>query len=393
MQKKHWVIILVVSLFAVLAAIFQYVANFRADFVSAYTTGKPLNGHLWSEMECSQGLCVTSNYKVGIGMDNPTAKLEVNGTVKANDFCLADGSTCLSQVSDGGGDGCGIAAKTYAADASSFGSDTFCKMGWTVSPANPAFPSVGGNVTWTCTPSISGVAVVACVASRDSTCGTVTFSYNGSTVTYGTVLSPTRRCWLDRNLGAEGIGGYGDLFQWGRGVDGHQSRSSSTSSTRASSYLNPGSSFITDSPVSGDWLATRNDSLWQGVSGVNNPCPSGYRLPTISEWNAEISAGGWSIYTDTEASSLKLPTAGYRNGINGNVVNSKSGYTNADINSYGPYILGGYWTSTVHTSTSIYDNAGPRYDSWILHISYTSGSVGGAVMPRDTGFSVRCIKD
>ena len=35
-----------------------------------------------------------------------------------------------------------------------------------------------------------------------SACGSVTFTYAGAEVTYGTVIGANDRCWLDRNLGA-----------------------------------------------------------------------------------------------------------------------------------------------------------------------------------------------
>ena len=61
---------------------------------------------------------------------------------------------------------------------------------------------------------------------------------------------------------------------------------------------------------SGDWLITRNDNLWNGVSAVNNPCPSGFRLPThtelIVESNAWTSPGAPGAF----ASPLKLPYSG-----------------------------------------------------------------------------------
>ncbi|HEX2628107.1 MAG TPA: hypothetical protein VHM26_03825, partial [Chitinophagaceae bacterium] len=58
----------------------------------------------------------------------------------------------------------------------------------------------------------------------------VTFVYNGATVTYNILTSAvTGRRWLDRNLGAPDVpnaaddfANYGDMFQWGRLADGHQ---------------------------------------------------------------------------------------------------------------------------------------------------------------------------
>ena len=110
----------------------------------------------------------------------------------------------------------------------------------------------------------------------------VIFNYRGEEVKYGKVEnSETGRCWMDLNLGASRAAtapdddeAYGDLFQWGRLDDGHQDRTSSTTST-LSSTDNPGhGDFILapDSPY--DWRSTQNDDLWQGDGGINDPCPS-----------------------------------------------------------------------------------------------------------------------
>jgi hypothetical protein len=56
--------------------------------------------------------------------------------------------------------------------------------------------------------------------------------FNG--LTYALVTSPdTGKVWLDRNLGARQVctsstdeACYGDLYQWGRAKDGHESRTS-----------------------------------------------------------------------------------------------------------------------------------------------------------------------
>src|SRR6056297_3172153 len=111
-------------------------------------------------------------------------------------------------------------------------------------------------------------------------CGTstLTFTYNGSSVTYGTVVGQNSTCWLDRNLGASQVAGsstdsdaYGDLFQWGRLDDGHQERTSSTTSTNSSSDDPEHSDFILEPDSPFDWRVPQNDNLWQGVSGTNNP--------------------------------------------------------------------------------------------------------------------------
>ncbi len=84
MNKKSVIFFILISLSVISFSIYQYSKEFQAEFVKAYTSSKPANGHTWSEMECSQGLCITSGNKVGIGIDNPTEKLQVSGNIKAS---------------------------------------------------------------------------------------------------------------------------------------------------------------------------------------------------------------------------------------------------------------------------------------------------------------------
>ncbi|TKS55409.1 hypothetical protein FCN74_11965, partial [Mesohalobacter halotolerans] len=188
------------------------------------------------------------------------------------------------------------------------------------------------------------------------------------------VTNPTTgKTWMDRNLGASQVAtsstdaaAYGDLYQWGRGADGHQCRDSGTTSTLSSSDQPGHGDFITNGSNNFDWRSPQNDNLWQGVNGVNNPCPSGYRLPTDAELDAE--RGSWSSNSSAGAfaSPLKLPMAGYRQ------------LFNASLFSVGTN--GRYWSSTVGST-----------DSRFL---YFSSSVAG--MPnfyRAYGLSVRCLKD
>jgi len=151
----------------------------------------------------------------------------------------------------------------------------------------------------------------------------VTFTYNnGTSVTYGTVVGANCECWLDRNLGAtqvatssDDILAYGDLFQWGRLNDGHQVRTFTTTTSTLSSSDVPGHGVFIKAPSSPyDWRSPQNDNLWQGVTGTNNPCPDGYRLPTHDEWNTERLSWSTNNAAGAFASLLKLPVAGHRNG-------------------------------------------------------------------------------
>lgn len=112
------------------------------------------------------------------------------------------------------------------------------------------------------------------------------------------VTSSTGQIWMDRNLGASTAAtsftdeqAYGDLYQWGRAADGHQKRDSQTRAIRSNTDQPGHSRFILARGSPWDWRNPRNDNLWEGVNGVNNPCPIGYRLPTDAEWRLEIDVG------------------------------------------------------------------------------------------------------
>jgi uncharacterized protein (TIGR02145 family) len=136
----------------------------------------------------------------------------------------------------------------------------------------------------------------------------------------GTVTSAEGRIWMDRNLGASRVAtsstdseAYGDLYQWGRLADGHENRVSSTTTTLSSTDIPGHSTFIIgDTDTNFDWRSPQNDNLWQGASGINNPCPPGFRLPTHEEWNTERASWSSNDAVGAFASPLKLPLAGGR---------------------------------------------------------------------------------
>jgi uncharacterized protein (TIGR02145 family) len=191
----------------------------------------------------------------------------------------------------------------------------------------------------------------------------------------GVVTNPsTGKIWMDRNLGATQVAtsstdalAYGDLYQWGRGADGHQIRTSATTTTLSSSDQPGNGNFIIGSSDPYDWRSPQNTNLWQGVNGVNNPCPSGYRLPTATEWDAERISWSSNNAAGALASPLKLPLAGYRNFIDGSVASlGGAGY---------------YWSSTVNGTDS-------------RSLSFTSSSAIVTNFDRRAyGNAVRCIKN
>ena len=159
--------------------------------------------------------------------------------------------------------------------------------------------------------------------------GTVHCDPNDITEVVDVTNPTTGKTWMDRNLGASQVANsstdtaaYGDLYQWGRGADGHQCRDSGTTSTLSSTDQPGHGDFITISSSPYDWRSSQNDNLWQGVNGLNNPCPSGYRLPTEAELDAERESWSSNNSAGAFASPLKLPVAGdrdYSNAAVGNV--------------------------------------------------------------------------
>ncbi|WP_461632520.1 hypothetical protein [Labilibaculum euxinus] len=147
-----------------------------------------------------------------------------------------------------------------------------------------------------------------------------------------TVTSAAGRIWMDRNLGAEQVAtsstddlAYGDLYQWGRGADGHEKRNSGTTNIQSDSDTPGHGDFIIGSIDIRNWRSTPNDNLWDGVNGVNNPCPAGFRLPTKAEWQAESDSWVSQNSAGAFSSSLKLPVAASRN-TDGEMENAGIGF-------------------------------------------------------------------
>jgi uncharacterized protein (TIGR02145 family) len=183
----------------------------------------------------------------------------------------------------------------------------------------------------------------------------------------------TGKTWMDRNLGASQVAtsstdaaAYGDIYQWGRGSDGHQCRNSATTTTLSSTDQPSHGNFIITSTSPNDWRSPQNTNLWQGVNGVNKPCPSGYRLPTETELNAERLSWSSNNSAGAFASPLKLPMAGFRSFSNGSL--------------YYVGTHGDYCSSTVSSTFS-------------RHLYYSSSLAVVDTSNRADGRAVRCLKD
>jgi hypothetical protein len=280
---------------------------------------------------------------------------EGNGGVYTTQSIISTGVTGLT------------ATRTAGTLATGSGSLTYTITGTPASSGTASFVlNIGGQ---TCTLSRTVGAIVTTYPA-----GTV-FCNGTPTVIVGVTNPTTGKIWMDRNLGASQVASsssdanaYGDLYQWGRRADGHQCRNSATTTTLSSVDQPLHGDFIIAFTSPFDWRSPQNTNLWQGINGVNNPCPSGYRLPTDTELEAERLSWSSNNAAGAFASALKLPVAGYRLGGDGSLgIVGESGL---------------YWSGTFSSTVSR-----------LFFLFSSNNNAGVGTGNRANGSSVRCIKD
>jgi len=172
----------------------------------------------------------------------------------------------------------------------------------------------------------------------------------------------------------------GALYQWGRQTDGHEVRTSATQAGPVAGAV--ASKFITSASPPYDWISPQDGTRWLDASKTaNDPCPSGFRVPTQAQWGGLFRNGTtsgapntatrntwtWTGNGFTVGANLFLPAAGTRY------------VSDASLNSVGTN--GYYWSSTVSGTFAYY-------------LNFTSGNVyPGSILNRGLGSSVRCISE
>ena len=134
--------------------------------------------------------------------------------------------------------------------------------------------------------------------------------------------------------------------------------------------------------VAGAWY----QKLWNSgteespVKTVSDPCPDGWRLPTLTEWKA-IGADNTAVTKDWDDTNKLMSIPGAESGQK--LVLPAAGYRNSSTGaSYNQSIFGYYWASSVPSGSV---NAS--------YVGFNSATLSTSTSSRASGRSVRCTQE
>ena len=233
----------------------------------------------------------------------------------------------------------------------------------TVHPRNATDPTV----TWASShPTIASVDINGVVTAHLAGTAIITATAGAHTATATVAVDGVKMdniVWATRNVDEPGTfvshpHRAGRLFQWGtlKGVVHH---------------------FDNTTPGSIDGWHTRTNTAERVVwTAANDPCPAGWRVPTLEELES-LGSGTWvrnwnvtsanGLVFGTEPNQIFLPAAGWRYGGDGALGN------------VGP--KGSYWAITQSSDRL----------AWTLW--FNSAGSGVSSSSRASGFSIRCVAE
>ncbi len=201
---------------------------------------------------------------------------------------------------------------------------------------------------------------------------------------YYTAIKKGAYYWAPVNCGAtrvaiandgenEIVAGTGNLYQWGRydyTNHGGPTASGPIGNSRPNDHV-----FYADpnSPLA--WLTPQNNSLWNGSSkGINDPCPEGYRVPTVDEL---MSIGNATIYDKSSGFFIVDAESGYPQ-----IVLPAAGLRSPDGGSSSSYSNGYYWSSSV-----------PLGSTTASMVYFVKATLDQYAYGRGFAYSVRCVQE